>query len=63
MEAIIPVTLAKRDAAKDLKERKRLGKMLKLQRNLLRWCKTPAGYVDPAKRSAADPGTSGAKLS
>ncbi len=60
LERLIPVTVAKRDATKDKAERKRLNNQLRSQRYLLKFCKSRAGYVDPAKGSAADPGTSGA---
>jgi hypothetical protein len=47
MEKLIPDTLAKRDAAKDKRERKRFSGQLRVQRMLLKWCKSRAGYVDP----------------
>lgn len=45
IEAVIPVTKAARDAAKDKRERKRLSGQLKVQRSLLRWIKSRVGYV------------------
>lgn len=53
LEKMIPVTLAARDAAKDKRERKRLSGQLRVQRSMLKWCKSRAGYVDPAKKNAA----------
>jgi hypothetical protein len=49
LEQTIAKNIALRDAAADPAERKRLNKLLKLQRDMLHWCKTRAGYVDPAK--------------
>lgn len=47
--ALLPDLLAQREAATDKRERKALSSRIKTTRMLLRWCKSRAGYVAPAR--------------
>ena len=52
-EVTLPELLRLRDAAKTKRERKHFSGRIRITRDLLKWAKTRAGYVEPVKGAPA----------